>query len=326
MIFKKVHNNDSLSYILVPVFLLVFWIKSLGEGYVPESFGDIAPMPLWGMVLKVMKGSRFVASFIVVILALLSAIGVNRFVNRYRLLNKPTFLAGVVYILLVSGFVEVQYIQPVWFFVPLLLLSVEKLFIAHGKHKPMAYSFDAALWFSVGTLFFGKGLFFYLFILIVMYILRVFTLRSILASLLGLILPYVFAFTYYFVTDKMDLFEEIMYVNLFSPVAFFSHSVISKIYVFMMVILVLFALINVARQMPSFKIFTRKQYRVFNWLVILSLIAAMTPFYSVEMIPVVSIGSSIVIAHFLDTTRPYYLQDVFFTALAVITLLAQIYI
>ena len=91
-----------------------------------------------------------------------------------------------------------------------------------------------------------------------------------------------------------------------------------------MVFMVILSLINVARQMPTFKILTRKYYRVFNWLVILSLLAAMTPFYSIEMIPVISIGSSIVIAYFLDTTRRVYLKEIYFLLLIVITILAQI--
>jgi hypothetical protein len=78
--------------------------------------------------------------------------------------------------------------------------------------------------------------------------------------------------------------------------------------------------------MPTFKILTRKHYRIFNWLVILSLLAAMTPFYSIEMIPVISIGSSIVTAYFLDTTQRVFLKELYFTLLVAITILAQIYI
>ena len=93
-----------------------------------------------------------------------------------------------------------------------------------------------------------------------------------------------------------------------------------------MVILVILSLINIARQMPTFKILTRKHYRVFNWLVIMSLLAAMTPFYSVEMIPVISIGSAIVIAYFLDVIRRNYLKEIFFSAIILMTILAQIFL
>ncbi len=310
---------------MVPLFLIVFWLKSLNEVYIPESFGDITPMPLWGMVLKVIKGNRLVASLIVMTLALLSAMGVNRFTNRYKLLSKPTVLPGIIYILLISGFIEVQYIHPVWFFVPLFLLSIEKLFNAHGKQKPMVWCFDAALWFSVGTLFFGKGMILFVFLLIVMFILRIFKTKTILASLLGLILPYTFTFVYYLIINKTDVFFDTLHVNFITPVAFFSHSIFSETYLFAMVILVVLSLIIVARQMPVFKILTRKHYRIFNWLVILSLLTAMTPFYSVEMVPIISIGSSIVIAHFLDTIRLNWVKDIIFTLLIIITILAQIF-
>ena len=325
MILKRVHSLDILAYVMVPLFLVVFWLRSLTEVYIPESFGDITPMPLWGMMLKVIKGNLFTASLVVMILALLSAMGVNRFTNRYKLLSKPTVLPGIIYILLISGFIEVQYIHPVWFFVPLFMLSIEKLFNAHGKHKPMAWCFDAAFWFSVGTLFFAKGMILFVFILIVMFIMRVFTVKTIMASLFGLLLPYIFTFTYYLILDKTDIFFQTLHVNFTSPVAFYSHSVYSKTYLYTMVILVVLSLINIARQMPTFKILTRKHYRVFNWLVIMSLLAAMTPFYSVEMIPVISIGSGIVIAYFLDIIQRNYVKEIFFTVIILITILAQIF-
>ncbi len=317
---------DILAYILVPLFLILFWLKSLADVYIPESFGDITPMPLWGMMLNVIKGNRITASIVVMIMALLSAMGVNRFTNRYKLLSKPTVLPGVIYILLISGFTEVQYIHPVWFFVPLFMLSIEKLFNAHGKSKPMAWCFDAAFWFSAGTLFFGKGMVLFIFLLIVMFIMRVFTTKTILASLFGLFLPYIFTFAYYLLFDKTALFFNTLHVNFITPVAFYSHSGFSKTYLYTMVVLVVLSLINVARQISTFKILTRKHFRVFNWLVIMSLLAAMTPFYSVEMIPVISIGSAIVVAYFLDVIRRNYVREIFFTVVILITILAQMFI
>jgi hypothetical protein len=325
VLLRKVHNNDITAFILLPLFLIAFWLKSLQHVYIPEMYGDVTPMPLWGFVLSVIKGNRFAASAIVMLMALIAAMGVNRFTNRYKLIQKMTLLPGVVYIMLVSGLTTVQYIQPVWFFVPMLLLSLEKLFNASGKYKPMPWCFEAGFWFSAGTLFFAKGMVLYIFILLAMFILRVFNLRTVLASLFGILLPYLFAFGYYFATDKLPAFLDMLHVNFVSPVAFFSRTVYSTIYLAVMVFFVILSLINVARQMPTFKIITRKHYRIFNWLVILSLLAAMTPFYSVEMIPVISIGSSIVIAYFLDTTQRNYLKELYFTILIVVTILAHIY-
>ena len=159
-----------------------------------------------------------------------------------------------------------------------------------------------------------------------MFIMRVFTVKTILASLFGLLLPYIFTFTYHLIFDKTDVFFQTLYVNFTTPVAFYSHTVFSKIYLYTMVFLVVLSLINIARQMPTFKILTRKHYRVFNWLVIMSLLAAMTPFYSMEMIPVISIGSALVIAYFLDIIRRNYVKEIFFSVMILITILAQIFI
>jgi hypothetical protein len=326
MIFKTVHTNNILAFALVPFILVALWLNALSAVYIPEALSEMNPMPLWGLILKVMKGNRIIASVIVLVMALLAMIGVNRFVNRFGLLSQQTAMPGILYIILLSGFTEVQQIQPVWFFVPLFLLTLERLFHAHGQQQPMSWCFDGAFWFSVGTLFYGKGIFLFPYVLIVMFILRVFSTRSVLAAIFGLVLPYLFVYGYYFAIDQQGVYFEILLENFVSPVAFFGHSLYSRIYMSLMVLLILFSLVSVVRRMQTFKILTRKHYRIFNWLVILTLLAAMTPFYSLEVIPIISIGSAILVAHFLDAMRSDFWREVFFTLIVAVTILAQLFV
>lgn len=326
MLLKTVNRNSLAALALLPLFLIGLWAKALLSVQMPGFPFDQTPMPLWGLVLKVLKGNQLIAASVSLLMALIMMLGVNRIVNRYSLSQGQTALPGMVYLFLVSGYQLVQNLHPVWFFSPLFLLSIERLFTAHGQRKPMAWCFDAAFWLSVGTLFYAKGIFFLPFLWMTMFILRLFSLRSIVASFIGVLLPYLFALGYYFFIDKQTWFFELIFENFVSPVAFFDHSLISQIYNGVIIFLIFISILSVVRLLPIIKIISRKHYRIFIWLIVLSMLAAITPYFSVEIIPVFAIGSAMVISRFLNAIRRPFWQETFFALLLIMTIIAQIFI
>ncbi|TAJ13569.1 hypothetical protein DMA11_08380 [Marinilabiliaceae bacterium JC017] len=326
MIFKTIHNNSILAYALMPLILGGLWAKALLTKWMPEFPFDQLPMPLWNLVLSVVKGNHLYAALFSLGLALINMMAVNRLVNRYGLLNKQSVLPGYIYLILVSGYGVVQHLQPVWFYSPLLILALERLFTAAGQRRPMSYCFDAAFWLSTGTLFYAKGIFLIPFIWAVIFILRMFSFRTFLASIIGLILPYFFAFCYYFWIGKQVDYFAILMENFMSPVAFFEHSIVSKAYNVIIIGIIIFSILSLVRQMPTFKIITRKHYRIFIWLIVICLLGSMTPYFSLEIISVMAIGGAVVLAQFFSSIQKNIWQEVFLIFLLVITLVAQYFI
>ncbi len=323
MLFRIFNRNDIISLALMPLLLIGFWANTLLFDQSPSFPFDSNPMPLWSLVISVLKSNHLLASSLSLLIALMMMFSINRVANRYTLFNGQTNLPGFLYMLLVSGYLMAQKLHPVWFFTPMLMLSIERLFSAYGERKPMTWCFEASFWLSLGTLFYAKGIYFIVFVWMIMFILRLMSMRSLIASILGMLLPYLFSFGYYFWYEQSGLFLEIMFENFVSPIAFFDHSIYSQIYNGILIFLVFISILSVVRILPAVKIITRKHYRVFIWIIVLSVTAAITPYYSLEVMPVWAIGTSIIVGRFLTLIRRTFIQDLFVLLLVIITIAGQ---
>ena len=307
----------------MPLLLIGFWADTLVFDQSPSFPYDQSPMPLWDLMIRVVKNNHLLASIISLLIALILMFSVNRIANRYTLFNGQTALPGFLYMLFVSGYSMAQKLHPVWFFTPLLMLGIERLFAAYGERKPMTWCFEASFFLSLGTLFYAKGIYFAVFLWMVMFILRQMNFKTFSASLLGLLLPYLFVVAYYFWHNQAAAFLDVMFENFASPLAFFEHSIYSQIYNGIVAFLVFISILGVVRILPAVKIITRKHYRIFVWLIVLSVVAIITPYFSLEVIPVWAIGASIITGRFLSLIRRPFLQELFFYLIIGFTIAAQ---
>jgi hypothetical protein len=78
--------------------------------------------------------------------------------------------------------------------------------------------------------------------------------------------------------------------------------------------------------LPTQKIITRKLFRVIVWLTLLTAGACLTPFFSVELAPVVAVGPSIVLAFWLDRMSGRFWQETILLLFFVIATAAQLYL
>lgn len=292
---------------------------------------DFAPlneinMPLYDLAARYLWRNAQMASFISLFLAFMIMFGLNRFNTKYVLLKRPSILPGIMYLILVSGFTSVQMLQPVWFFALLFIIALEILFNSIHRKEHAAEIFNASFLLSIGSLFYAKGLFFLPFLWLSMVLLNTIRFRYILASLLGAALPYLFTFSFYFFINKTDELLTTLHENFLSPVAFLNNQLIPELYLALLITLTLLSILVVFRLLSTLKIVTRKYYKVFVWLVFYAGILAITPFYTLEIIPVIGIGGALLIANFFDNLRSNFWKEFIFSFILIITLLTQILI
>lgn len=279
MLFKTINQNTIAAYALLPIFMIGIWMNAFLDVSHPAIVLNQDTMPLLTMVLSVLQQNVLVSTGVSIFLALIMALGVNRILNKYALVNIQTPMPGFIYLLFVSGFISIQKLSGIWFFTPLLLLAIERLFNGADQRKPMSWCFEAAFLLSIGSLFYAKGFYFILLLWISMFILRIFTLRSIVASLIGLLLPYFFAFAGYFLLDQGSVFMNLIRTNFTSAIPFYNHTLFSQIYIIAMSVLILVSIVSVANLMSVIKIISRKYYRILIWLIVLCVLAVLTPLF-----------------------------------------------
>lgn len=324
MLYRTLHDNSLVAFIFVPLIIFLLWIRVfLFDGLQPISF-EGPSMPLWDTLVRPVFGqSNILGASLSFVMVLLIAFTLNRMVGRYGLLGKQSVLPALMFGLLVSGFLPVQRLHLVWIFTFFLLLGIERIMGAAGSSRKEGRCFDAGLLMGIGSLIYAKGVFFFPVLIVIMGVLRLLTLRTFIAGLLGVLLPFILSTGYFFLQGKADEFLLTVVFNQLSNTGQFSHNLASQIYLPLIVVLTLMGLVNLFRYMPVQKIVTRKHLRMIVWFIFLTAAATLTPFFSVEITPLVAIGPAVVLSFWLDKMSSRFWRELFLWFMIGVTVAAQ---
>ncbi len=321
VLYRIFSKNNYLAFALLPLLLAGLRVRLFTAGALPPV-GDV-DTPLWSLLVESIKGNMLYINIAAVLLTLVSALAVNRLANHYHFIQKQTNLTAFFYILFTSGFIMVQELHPILLFTPFFIIAMERLFLAVAATQPMRYTFEAAFWTSVASLFYGKGIWFFPLLLLAMAMMRVFSFKSFMAAMIGLLLPYLFAATWFFVNNELKLFGDSLVESILTPVAFFNHNILSQIYLFSTVIFVVFGLLSAIRRLTTVKIITRKYYRFVIWVVFYPSALVFTPYFSFDVLPLVAIGASVLSATMVTFWQKSRFREMVILSLVILTLLTQ---
>ncbi|MBK9636500.1 MAG: hypothetical protein IPO63_01260 [Bacteroidetes bacterium] len=117
------------------------------------------------------------------------------------------------FIIIAGLFPPFLWIHPILFVNSLLIFVFDKVFSLYKHPAPLALSFDGAFLLSLAALFYLPTIFLFLFYILCILILRPFSWRLWTVSIMGLLLPFFFAFFYYFWNDELMSFYERVFVS-----------------------------------------------------------------------------------------------------------------
>ena len=177
-------------------------------GFFPGHGGTIPySMPLYEMVTKSFGSIHFVANFIVFLLIATEAMLLNYIINENEILSKPSFLPALLYIVFMTTDNSLLMIYPLLFANFFILLAIHRLMSSYRKDTAFPNSFDASFLLSIATLFYFPCVVFLPILFIGFVLFRPFNWREWIISIIGIVLPYIFIFTYYFWSDMLDLWS-----------------------------------------------------------------------------------------------------------------------
>lgn len=325
MLYRLFNSNHLLSVILVLLTATALWLRLFLGEVVFFSHLDNPSMPLWDFFTGAWSGKTvFTAAFTTLVLAVLSGLLLNQLVLRYSLLGKQSPLVLLAFLLLASGFLSVQKLNPVWPFVLFLVLALRVLFGGVQRKNAALVCFDAGFLLGLGGLFYAKGLFFFPFLLIAAGILRQASFRSFVALLLGVLLPFILSGAWYLFHDQGQWFYELLLENLMANPGQYKHELFSRIYLLVLVLGIAVAMLASARRTAQQKIVVRRYYRVLFWLLLLCTGAVLSPFFSVELLPIAAVSASVLVANGLDLFRKPFWQELALLLLVGLSAAAQL--
>ncbi|MDR2929251.1 MAG: hypothetical protein LBV41_13810 [Cytophagaceae bacterium] len=324
MLFKVVHNTRISALAVVSVALLALWARLFIVNTVHVTTFDNPAMPLWNkMIIPLFGYSKYMAGLLCIILAFLTAFTLNRIVLRFSLLHQQSMLPFFVFTLLSSAFLSAQKLHPAWVFTLFFVLGIDQLFAGVSVRKPQVRCFNAGAAVGIGSLFYAKGLFLFVIFFLMMCILRIANHKSIFASLAGLALPFIVSLACFFYTDGIAQFFEDIKECLISNPGQYEHGVFSRIYMSIMILFNTISIVMSFNYMSSQKILTRRYFRCFTWMLFFMAAAFLSPFFSIETIPVLAVVSSVIITLWLEWMRNKRFAETVILALMALTVMGM---
>jgi hypothetical protein len=190
------------------------------------------------------------------------------------LIPKNSLLPAFLYILLMSSFVNFQNIHPLLFANLFLITALQIILKTYSKPECYEQIFIATLLISLGSMFYFPVIFFILFVWLVFLIFSLIKWREWVISIFGFSTPYLFLFSFYFITDtfgnKIDT-----YILFFKKIAFKIPHFTTTTIVFLSItgLLFIFSIFTILPRLNEKSIFYRKKIIVFITFVLISILS-----------------------------------------------------
>lgn len=151
-------------------------------------------------------------------LIFLQALMLTRFMNGQRMMNKPTYLPGMAYLLITSLLPEWNYFSAPLLVNTVLLFVLSALFKTYNQPNAKGAIFNTGLALGLAAFIFFPSLTFIVWILLALAVMRPFRLNEWVLCLAGITTPFYFYAVYLFIDDKWSWQNLVPYFSVSLPV------------------------------------------------------------------------------------------------------------
>lgn len=143
----------------------------------------------------------------------IQAIILSRFIAQHRMMNRPTYLPGMAYLLITSLFQEWNYFTAPLLVNTFLLYVLSALFRIYNQPEARGTIFNIGLALGIASFFYFPAITFIGWILLALMVMRPFRLNEWVLCLLGVTAPYYFYAVYLFIAGGLN------WTNLLPPLS-----------------------------------------------------------------------------------------------------------
>lgn len=288
---------------------------------------DSIPMPLWGLLSGPLYASPLLSVILSFLFVLAVVIVMVRFNTSIFFIPRRSFLPGLIYLMLFSVFHSEMVLNTALPASLLILAGIWRMISSYRVNGMTFNFFDAALLISSAGLIYAGSVWFILLVFIGALVLRSPDARELTLAFIGALLPWVLMYAVWYITggDPGDLTEIIRH-NLFdrAPSVYWSRTLI--ILLITLGISFLASLIYLARELPTYKIRSRKTFELFIWTLVISAAAfIIVPSVSAEIMAVASLPIAFILANHLAFTRRTVVAEILFWLTAVMIAVSRIW-
>ena len=185
MLLKRLKTTTPITIIFFIVFAVLFWCLPILNHSISDKYLHSFFSPL----------SIFILGFF---LLLLHSIGLNNMIYEKDVIKKSSLVLAPVFLLLTTPFI---FQIESWIISFLLLFFLNTLFTFYQKERPFSYAFNANFLIGCIAIFYADILLLYCLNIVTLLTFRNLNWRSFLISILGILLPFLFYWTYTFLFE-----------------------------------------------------------------------------------------------------------------------------
>jgi len=317
MIIRFFKKNQIASVVVISLVAIALWLPAFINP-IPMALVK-TPMPLFGLIEYGVRNYPFIYNTVALLLIIVEAFFLNYILTRNNVVEENTYLAAFIYMLLMSSDKTFLTLHPLIFSNFFLLLVLYKLINTYRKEEAFSEVFDAAFFLSIASLFYFPSLVMFPVIWVILLFIRPFVWREWVISIVGLGLPYLFVFVYYFWMDELKsfLFEGIILTTLYDKFnTLHIPSTPILIYVFILLFIFMIALIKQINKSGKSQILARNTNIFFiSFLVFALLSYLVAPELKMNYLSFAVIPFSTVVSNYLVSEKKMWRAELLFLLL-----------
>ncbi len=301
MILRILKTNQAYHFILIPLMIAGLWFRSyIHPDFFPFFEGE-NDMFLYQLVNRWLAHSALASNLLSMAFVIILAFLILKLNTEYAFIRVRTFLPSNVFVLILGGLLTLHTLHPVYFALLFLLLCVDRIFQSYELEKFHGNAFEAGFFIGLGSLFYFSLIFFFPVIWIGFLLINKKTQwRNFVLPMLGLFVPWLFAWSYYFLTDQIPVFVDTIIINFDTDNHFFSGNRPLQIYLAYLVLISLLGSFFLLNQYDEKKISTRKNFQVFFLIMLTAVILLLfVPAVSQEIVIIMALPLTYLISNYL---------------------------
>lgn len=311
MLIRFFKNNSFIQFLGLLVLGFVLWINVF---IAPPPIAENAfTSPLYNLFTSI-TNNHLVFITLTFIILFIQAIYLNHVLIRHELIQRNSFLAAFVYLVLMSHSLQLQHLYPALISSLFVIAAIDSILEIDLQEDYNRLSFKPGFYLGFASLFYLPILILLLFIWSTLFIFRIQSWRSWFIPVVGLITPYIFLFTYYFCMDTTEIFLN-HYKDYFSDIKLIFSSTDGYVRV-IITIIVFFTTISLARVLGRIneqKIVIRKKIKIILNLLLVSIVILFLNNDLIIHASVIYIPISIFMTIYFSELRKVFWFDLLFT-------------
>ena len=273
MLLKTLKSNKPTHNLLIPFLAIAMWIRSFVHPQAFPFYPGEDSMILYKPLSYLLENNLLLNNSIALIFTILLAFLILKLNVQYTFIRIRSVLPPTLFVLITSGMPDLHAMHPVYPAALFLVLTIDRIFNAYDKEIIHSNAFDAGIYLAIGSLFYLNLVFFFPLLWFGFIILKPkVNWREYFLTTIGFVLPWLAALAYYYIAGKEAELTQTIQLNFTSHPMFLKENIPFLIYIGYLVLLTLLGSYFLLSQYDDKRISSRKYFKVFFWIFLISII------------------------------------------------------